>query len=143
MDPLNSPEAGTKRRTTIDRRQKKERELLLAELRKTSIVAIACQKTGVSRATFYRWMEDPEFSQEVALAQGEGRDAMNDAAESVLAKKIKEENLHAVKFWLTHNNERYRPGSSKTQINNFPRKQIEEIQEMWKFLFDKVRGKKG
>ena len=34
---------------------KKDKELILEQLRKTPIVQVACEKTGIARATYYRW----------------------------------------------------------------------------------------
>ena len=40
---------------TIRERMKKEKELIIKQLKKTPIVQLACEKTGVGRATYYRW----------------------------------------------------------------------------------------
>ena len=41
----------------ILKRQKKEKLLLIEQLSKYPVVQVACEKTGVSRATYYRWRE--------------------------------------------------------------------------------------
>jgi hypothetical protein len=130
-----------KRRATISKRQKIQREILLTELRKNSVMTVACQKAGIPRSTVYRWINnDTEFMSAIEGASSEGRDVINDMAESVVIKKVREENLHAAKYWLSHNNNRYRSASSRIPLSNFASRQIESLQDMWKFLFDKIRG---
>lgn len=81
---------------------------LLEELRKTYLVTNACNKTGISRSTFYRWCkEDPEFKVEVSNAKLEGLDLMNDAGESVLIHGIKNKDRKAAEYFLAHNHPKY------------------------------------
>ncbi len=52
-------------------RQSCEKRILVEQLEKTPVVQIACEKTGVGRSTYYRWLkEDPEFSKDSAAALG-------------------------------------------------------------------------
>lgn len=131
-----------KRKTTISKRQKIQREIFLAELRKNSVITVACQKSGISRSTAYRWMnEEPEFVNMAEGAIAEGRAVINDMAESVLMKKIREENLAAAKFWLTHNNERYRPWrNSYSGINDY--REVQSMKEKLKSFFEEVFKKR-
>lgn len=131
-----------KRKATISKRQKIQREIFLTELRKNSVIAVACQKAGISRSTAYRWMnEDSEFTNIVEEAISEGRAIINDMAESVLMKKIREENLAAAKFWLTHNNERYRPWrNSYSGINDY--REVQSMKEKLKSFFEEVFKKR-
>lgn len=94
---------------TIDKRQTKEKELLLEQFRKTPIVQIACEKLGVGRATYYRWRgEDPEFLKASNKALLEGRLLVNDMAESQLLSAIRDKNMTAIIFWLKNNHPDYR-----------------------------------
>lgn len=131
-----------KRKATISKRQKIQREIFLTELRKNSVIAVACQKAGISRSTAYRWMnEDSEFTNIVEEAISEGRAIINDMAESVLMKKIREENLAAAKFWLAHNNERYRPRrNSYSGINDY--REVQSMKEKLKSFFEEVFKKR-
>lgn len=131
-----------KRKATISKRQKIQREIFLTELRKNSVIAVACQKAGISRSTAYRWMnEDSEFTNIVEEAISEGRAIINDMAESVLMKKIREENLAAAKFWLAHNNERYRPWrNSYSGINDY--REVQSMKEKLKSFFEEVFKKR-
>lgn len=81
---------------------------LLEQLRKTPIVQVACQKSGVSRATYYRWRkEDEDFAEAADKALTESTALMNDMAESQLIKAVKEQNMTAIIFWLKHRHSAY------------------------------------
>lgn len=72
------------------------------------VIEVACQKVGVGRSTYYRWLkEDKEFRASVEDALGYGRDRMNDMAESVVIKKVSEGDLGASKYYLGHNHPNY------------------------------------
>jgi hypothetical protein len=85
-----------------------QKEEVLEILRRTPIVATACQKAGVSRATFYRWKrESKTFAQQVDKALAEGYDLINDLAESQLLTAIKNQNMTAIQFWLRNRHSSY------------------------------------
>lgn len=91
------------------KRQEQQKELILEQLKKTPIVQLVCEKTGVSRATFYRWrQEDSQFGFEADKALLTGKLLINDMAESQLISAIKEKNLTAIIFWLKHHHKEYR-----------------------------------
>src|SRR3990167_6800377 len=93
---------------TIEKRQNKEKEILLERLKKTPIVQIACEKCGVGRATYYRWRkDDPEFAKMADEALSEGSLLVNDMAESQLLQAIRSQNLGAIIFWLKHHHPSY------------------------------------
>lgn len=93
---------------TIEKRQKELKQAVIDQLKETPIITIACRKSGVSRATYYRWTkEDPEFSITVNLALKEGIELINDLSESQIIQLIKEKKLPAISLWLKHNNPRY------------------------------------
>ncbi len=61
----------------------KNEQLLLDCLRKTPIIQIACEKSGISRATYYRWRkENPKFGKMADEAIVEGESFINDMSES-------------------------------------------------------------
>ena len=91
-----------------DSRKQKQKEILLSGLRKTPIVQLVCEKSGVSRATFYRWRkEDSSFRKLSDTALLEGKSLMNDMAESQLLSAIKDKNMTAIIFWLKHHHTDY------------------------------------
>jgi len=93
----------------------KTKELLIEQLKKTPIIQIACEKTGVGRATYYRWKNDDiEFSQKAGDALAEGSSLVSDIAESQLMSAIKDKNLTAIIFWLKHHHPAY---ATKVEVN--------------------------
>lgn len=92
----------------MSRNQKQDKTKLIAELRKTPIVQVACERTGVPRTTFYRWTRhDPQFAEACEAAMEESSGMINDMAESQLIAAIKEKNMSAIIFWLKHNHRNY------------------------------------
>ncbi len=75
----------------------KKGALLEALEKSLGVVTTACQKTGVSRATFYRWLkEDEAFSADVQAIQ----DVALDFAESKLFEQIQDGSTPATIFYL-------------------------------------------
>ncbi len=94
--------------TTVEARQAREKSLLLEQMKKTPIVQVACEKTGVSRATYYRWRkEDGKFAKSSDEALADGTGLMNDMAESQLLSAIRDKNFSAIAFWLKHHHPSY------------------------------------
>jgi hypothetical protein len=86
----------------------KQKQLLLEQLRKTPIVEIACEKAGISRATYYRWRkESPKFFKAADEAIIDGESFINDMSESQIISLIKEKNWPAISFWLRHHHPKY------------------------------------
>ena len=78
-----------------------KKEAILEALEKAlGVVTTACQKAGVSRATYYRWLnEDSEFSEQVKSIQ----DVALDFAESRLFEQIQDGSTAATIFYLKTN----------------------------------------
>ncbi len=86
----------------------KTREIVIEQLKKTPIIQIACEKTGISRATFYRWKkENKEFAKVTNDAITEGEMLINDMSESQLISLIRDKNLTAIQLWLRHHHPKY------------------------------------
>ena len=84
-------------------------EQFLEELKKVPIVQVACEKTGVSRNTVYRWKrEDKEFAKAFDEALADGVNYVNDMSESQLLQLIKDQNFPAVRFWLIKRHPAYK-----------------------------------
>lgn len=93
----------------------KNKQQVIDQLKFNPIVQIACQKSGVSRATFYRWRsEDEEFKKQTEVAISDGVLLINDLAESQLLAAIKEQNLTAIIFWLKNHHADY---ADKIQVS--------------------------
>lgn len=92
----------------VANRQKEQRLALIEQLKKMPIVGLACEKVGLHRSTYYRWLkENKRFATEAHQARREGVLLINDLAESQLLSQIKEGNITAMIFWLKHNNPTY------------------------------------
>lgn len=79
------------------------------ELKTIPIIQVACEKTGVSRNSVYRWKkEDKSFSKKMDQAMSEGVAFVNDMSENQLLVLIKEKNWSAISFWLRHRNDNYK-----------------------------------
>ena len=90
-------------------KKNKFQDQFLAELAKVPIVQVACEKTGLSRNSVYRWKkEDPIFSKKMDEAFANGVALVNDMSESQLLTMIKEKNWPAISFWLRHRNANYK-----------------------------------
>jgi hypothetical protein len=90
-------------------KKNKFQDQFLDELRKVPIVQVACEKTGLSRNSVYRWRkDDKEFLKKMDTALSEGVALVNDMSESQLLTLIKEKNYPAISFWLRHRNDNYK-----------------------------------
>lgn len=104
-------------------KKNKVKDKFFEELSKIPIVQVACEKTGLSRNSVYRWKrEDKSFAQAMEKAMAEGVAFVNDMSESQLLTMIKEKNYSAISFWLRHRNDNYR---NKLEITT-----VEESEEM-------------
>lgn len=84
------------------------KQRLIEELGKTPIAQVACQKVGVGRTTYYRFRkEDKKFAELADLALQEGRTIVNELGETQTISLMKERDMQAIRFWLTHNDPRY------------------------------------
>lgn len=82
---------------------------LLEELEKTGIAQIACDKVGVSRNSFYRWMkEDQDFLERVNEAKSLGEGVVSDVALSNVITGIKNRDAMFTKYWLSHRHPDFR-----------------------------------
>lgn len=92
----------------IVKRQQKDKALLIDQLKRTPIIQLACEKSGIARATYYRWTnQDPDFARLASEALLEGAALVNDIAESQLMSAIRDKNLTAIIFWLKHHHPIY------------------------------------
>lgn len=88
---------------SLQTRIEKNKAMILEQLKKTPIVQVACEKLGVSRATYYRWRaEDKSFAKTSDEAIQAGKLLVNDMAESQLLAAIRDKNMTAIIFWLKH-----------------------------------------
>lgn len=90
-------------------KKNKYQDQFLEELARIPIIQVACEKTGLSRNSVYRWRkEDMDFAKRMDEALAEGVALVNDMSESQLLNLIKEKNWPAISFWLKHRNDNYK-----------------------------------
>lgn len=90
-------------------KKNKLQDQFLEELAKVPIVQVACEKTGLSRNSVYRWRkEDKVFEKKIDEALKSGVAFVNDMSESQLLTLIKEKSYQAISFWLRHRNDNYK-----------------------------------
>ena len=119
----------------VDKRKEEDKKAVLEQLSKLPIIQIACQKSGISRATYYRWRnEDKKFAKDADEAIGEGVQMINDLSESQLITAIRNNNFSAVRFWLMNRHKAYtnkvevmeRGNSANQNLNDEQKKIVEE-----------------
>ena len=81
----------------------KTRQKFLKELEKNGSIFLSCLKIGISRSTYYRWLEaDRNFKKTAQKYIRHGRENTCDIARHALALKVKEKDLGAIKYTLSH-----------------------------------------
>lgn len=114
-------------------KKNKIQNIFLEELKRVPIVLVACEKTGISRNSIYRWKkEDKDFSKVMDEALIEGEALVNDMSESQLLTLIKEKSWQAISFWLRHRNPRFR---DKIEVTS----KIEDSEELTPSQVEVVR----
>jgi hypothetical protein len=95
----------------------------LDELKKVPIIQVACEKTGISRQTYYRWANrSKEFKTKAEESLKEGVSFVNDMSETQLLNLIKSQDFKAISFWLKHRNDNY-----KQKIEVITKEDIQEL----------------
>src|SRR3989344_454051 len=92
-----------KRLDTLTEDTEKQKKALVAQLRRTPIVQLACERADVGRATYYKWRaRDQVFARAADRAKKAGEFFINDMAESRLLRMIQDDNITAIIFWLKY-----------------------------------------
>src|SRR3989344_5945054 len=112
----------------LPKRESKMRRIV-QQLLLTPIPQIACERAGVSRATYYRWRaNDFMFARAADKAMEISRFFVNDLAESQLIRRAKEGDPWALTFWLIYNHPRYAKKEIPEHSDIRETKSIEEKQ---------------
>jgi predicted DNA binding protein len=129
-------------------KQNKIKNLLVAQLKKTPVVQVACERTGIARASFYRWkQQDKEFAKAADEAITEGEMLITDLSELQLINLIRDKNFPAINLWLKAHHEKY---GNKVELNGHITYSDEELtpeqanvvkQALRLASFDKNHGK--
>ena len=118
--------------------KKQQRKKFLEELTKVPIVSVACQASGISRNTIYRWRkEDFEFAADMDDSLNAGIEFINDISEHQLISLVRGGHFPAIRYWLQsrHRSFRYfnrdddKPKSEATRLK--ARADVERMMKMW------------
>jgi hypothetical protein len=97
----------------------KIKQKLLDEIQKIGNVCFACQKTGINKATYYRWKEkDKKFKEKADEAEKIGRENISDIAEYSLLQNVKKGDQRAIEYTLGHNSSVYEPKAREVIIKH-------------------------
>ena len=134
---------------------KKTKEItnkLIEELERTPLVQIACDKVGISRNTFYRWIKDDEkLFAKVNEAISLGTGLVNDVAVSNVLTGIKNKDSMYTKYWLDRKHPDFRrPFIYKLESGDFlqyqrtlnEKEQALRVEQEAKEASEKLYGKK-
>ena len=106
-------------------KRNKMKGLIIEQLKQMPIIQIASKKSGIGRATYYRWRkEDKKFTKDSDEAITEGLLLINDLAESQLLAAIQDRNMTALIFWLRNRHPAY---SNKLEITGHLKHSKEEL----------------
>lgn len=84
------------------------KQQLIEQLKKIPIVQVACERSRVGRATYYRWRnEDKDFRKAADEAIAEGEALITDMSESQVISLIRSKHWPAISFWLKHHHPTY------------------------------------
>jgi hypothetical protein len=110
METPKKTNGAKQRLKTLAETTEKQKKALVEQLRRTPIVQLACERTGVGRATYYKWRaQDRIFAKAATRALDAGKFFVNDLAESKLIQLIQNGNITALIFWLKSNHPAYTP----------------------------------
>jgi hypothetical protein len=126
----------------------KIKEQMIEGAKTNHLVSYLCHKSGISRATFYRWVEeDKTFAREIENAQELGRCAMCDLAESKLLQLVKSPNenvaINASKYLLRNNHKNYKEsnwGYSRIKLEEKIKKLKSEEENMIEEALDGIKA---
>jgi ACT domain-containing protein len=100
----------------------------LNEMKSMPIIEVACSKVGISRQTYYRWINNSsQFKEEVEKARKVGIDFVSDMTEAELINLVQRKQFPAIAFWLRHRHAEYR---SKVEVTTIEKdKELTEEQK--------------
>ena len=119
-----------------EREKIKEKMITLFKNTSGVTVGFVCQKTDVSRKTFYEWRKnDKKFQEETDILREDKKKDMDDFAERILFKKITEEDNASVFFYLKTRHPEY--NRNRVEIENI--KGVDEQREKINELLQVIR----
>lgn len=117
----------------MSKNNEKNKQIILEQLRRSPIIEVACQKTGIARSTFYRWKtSNKAFAKKVDEALEEGTNLINEVAESMLISAIQDKNMSGIMFWLRNRHPEFKTRvevTTKQEDKNLTKEQKELIKQ--------------
>lgn len=113
-----------------EQRKMAQQRALYEVLQQIPVVTSAVTKVGISQSTFYRWVDnDDYFAEEAYNSIRMGRIKINDRAESTVIKGVYAEDAGYTKFWLRHNESRYKRVNAPVDHSYNDRKLLFDLTE--------------
>lgn len=122
------------------------KDRFLKELEKSGNVYLSCLKVGIDRSTHYRWLDsDKEFKKLASRAIRRGKENSCDIAKHALMINVKEKNMRAIEYVLSHNDPTYKRKQTSNvvivhkKVNPLPvpvQKTLEEEFDEYEFVDD-------
>ncbi|MFH0891328.1 MAG: hypothetical protein V1867_00945 [Candidatus Falkowbacteria bacterium] len=121
-------------RPKVVARTAKNKKLLLDELEKSKgIVTIACKRIGINPKTYYQWLKcDKEFAEKADDIEWIQRGFVEDK----LVKKIANDDITAIIFYLKCNHPKFKP---KSEIDVNDSRELEQIRSDYDGLIKKLK----
>ncbi len=128
-------EKKTLKKAKVGTRISSTKKNFLENIEKFPIIEIACQKTWITRTTYYRWLEEDEkFNIEAQQKLKIWKDLINDIAESNILSWVRDKDMKATMFWLNNNHKNYsnRPIQNQNYFYNSDPKTSKKIKDILK-----------
>jgi len=114
-----------------------QKKMFLKHLRTIPIIQVACEKSGIARATIYRWKnKSKKFTKDMEEVLIEGEALINDMGESQLVTLIREKNFSAIRFWLNHRHSKF---CERIEVTNKFKKQEKLTMDQEKLVQEALR----
>ena len=98
------------RKTLAQLKTDRSKSKMLEYLTDSGNISFSCKRTGISRETYYRWIdEDRPFGAKALEAIDFGKTFINDLAHSHLVQHIQNGHMQAIRFQLSNCHPDYRP----------------------------------
>ena len=98
------------RKTVAQLKTEASKKQVLEYLAESGNISFSCKRAGISRETYYRWIdEDRPFSASALESISSGKSFINDLAHTHLVKNIQQGDMQAIRFQLSNCHPDYRP----------------------------------
>lgn len=102
-----APEPQKEERRVLERIRKTQRIFVEKYIQFKGRVQRTCDVVGIGRTTWWRWLDDPVFKDQIELAQA----AIREDVESKLMERIENDSPSCIRYWLDRRHPKYKPKS--------------------------------